>query len=348
MIDRTAGRAEHGRRAVPSTASAAERGAVTRVFITGANGFIGRALAARLTRSGHQVSGVDLRADPERGVVAGDVGVAGPWADAAAGADWVIHTAALVSNVPDLDTAWRVNVVGTRAVLDAAVAGGCRRFVHVSSVRAFSDLGFPDGVTEDHPVRPDGNPYVDTRVASEQVVLQAHAAGQLPVTIVRPGDVYGPGSRPWTVLPVRMIKENRFVLPALGRGVFSPVYLDDLVDGVLLAAAAPAAAGQVFTLTGGTGVSCAEFFGHYCAMLGRRGPVVLPTRIALALAGAVTAAARLRGADTEANPTAVRYLCRRGTYSIEKARRVLGYQPKIDLPEGMARTGRWLAEEGML
>ncbi|MFC7618225.1 NAD-dependent epimerase/dehydratase family protein [Actinokineospora soli] len=319
---------------------------MAKVFITGASGFIGRALADRLTADGHEVRGVDLRADPARGVVAGDIGAPGPWQDEVAGSDWVVHTAALVSNCPDLGTAWRVNALGTRMVLDEAK--GCARFVHVSSVRVFSDLGFPDGVTEEHPVRPDGNPYVDTRVASEQVVLQAHAAGQVPVTVVRPGDVYGPGSRPWTVLPVAMIKANRFVLPAMGKGVFSPVHIDDLVDGVLLAAASPRAAGQVFTLSGGVGVPCAEFFGHYCAMLGKRGPVVAPTPVALALARAVAAAARSRGAATEANPTAVRYLCRKGTYSIDKARGVLGYRPRVDLAEGMARLRPWLAERGML
>ncbi|RDI46726.1 NAD-dependent epimerase/dehydratase family protein [Nocardia mexicana] len=321
---------------------------MTKVFITGANGFIGRALATRLAAAGHEVCGTDLRADPARGVVAGDISSPGRWQDSVAGAEWVIHTAALVSNRPDLETAWRVNTAGTRAVLDAAATAGCTRFVYVSSVRAFSDLGFPDGVTEEHPVRPDGNPYVDTRVAAEQVVLQAHAAGRLPVTIVRPADVYGPGSRPWTVLPVAMIKADRFVLPAMGRGIFSPVYIDDLVDGILLAADSPHAVGQVFTLGGGVGVSCAEFFGHYYAMLGRRGPIVVPTPVALALARAMSTAARVCRADSEANPTAVRYLCRTGTYSIEKARRTLGYEPKVDLTEGMTRVRRWLADTGRL
>jgi nucleoside-diphosphate-sugar epimerase len=319
-----------------------------RVVVTGANGFIGRTVAARLRQRGDTVSGVDLRASPADAVTSGDISTLGAWRQSFENADLVIHTAALVSNAPTLDDAWRVNVVGTRNVLDAAVAAGVSRFVHISSVRAFSDLGFPDGVTEAHPVRPDGNPYVDTRVASEQVVLQAHAAREIAVTIVRPADVYGPGSRPWTILPVEMIKRNTFALPAMGNGVFSPVFIDDLVDGVLLASDSAAASGQVFTIGGGVSVSCKDFFGHYYRMLGRRGPLLLPTS-ALVLAARVSgAAAELVKRDTEMNTATVRYLCRTGTYSIAKAQRELGYQPQVGLLEGMDRTQTWLVAQGMI
>ncbi len=316
--------------------------------MTGAGGFIGRTLADRLRAEGAEVAGVDFVADPENGIVAGDVAEAGPWQAAAAGADVVVHTAAIVSNAYGLDESWRVNVLGTRNVLDAAAAGGVGRFVHISSVRAFSDLGFPDGVDEHHPVRPDGNPYVDTKIASEQVVLQAHAAGEVECVVVRPGDVYGPGSRPWTVLPLEFIKARRFLLPAMGRGVFSPVYVDDLVTGLTLAAQCPEAAGQVFTIGGARGVPAKEFFGHYFRMLGRRGPVCLPTPLAVAAASAAGFVERLRGRRTELNAASMRYLARPGGYSIDKARRLLGYEPQVDLDEGMRRTKAWLREQRLL
>lgn len=317
--------------------------------ITGASGFIGRTLAARLRERGDTVRGMDVRPDPDAGVVAGDVTDPASWQHVIEPGATVVHTAALVSNLPTLEEAWRVNTLGTRRVLDAAVARGAKRVVYLSSVRAFSDLGFPDGVTEDHPLRPDGNPYVDTRIAAEQAALQAHAAGEIEVTVVRPGDVYGPGSRPWTLLPVQMIKAGRFLLPAMGRGIFSPVYVDDLVSGLVLAADRPEASGQVFTLAGGVGVENRVFFGHYYRMLGKRGPVVMPTSAALALAASVARVNRLRGAsDDETNTTAVRYFCRTGTYSIEKARTMLGYDPQVDLDEGMRRTEAWLREVGEL
>jgi nucleoside-diphosphate-sugar epimerase len=319
-----------------------------RVFVTGASGFIGRALAERFAAAGAEVVGVDLAAAPERGVVAGDVTTPGGWQEAVAGADVVVHTAAIVSNAYDLETSWRVNVLGTRNALDAAARAGVGRFVHISSVRAFSDLGFPDGVDESHPVRPDGNPYVDTKIASEQVVLQAHAGGEVECAVVRPGDVYGPGSRPWTLLPLEIIRSNRFLLPAMGRGAFSPVYVDDLVDGLALAAEHPDAGGQVITIGGSGPVQAREFFGHYFRMLGKRGPLCLPTPLAVGLARIAGAAERARGQRTEINAASMRYLARPGGYSIAKARRLLGYAPAVDLAEGMRRTEAWLREQSLL
>jgi len=318
------------------------------VLITGASGFVGRRLSDRLRADGASVRGVDIATDLKREVVAGDIGEPGPWQDAAQGHEVVVHAAAAVTNTASDEVAWRTNVLGTRHALDAAAAAGCKRFVHLSSVRAFGDRDFPDGVDEHHPVRPDGNAYVDTKIASEQVVLQAHAAGEIECTVLRPGDVYGPGSRPWTILPVEAIRSNRFVLPAMGRGVFSPLYVDNLIDAIRSAADRPEASGEVITVTDGSGVSCRDFFGHYCRMLGKGEPRVLPTAAAIGLAAVPEAAAWIGGTGTEASRATMRYLARRGTYSTAKARRLLGFEPAVDLAEGMRRTEAWLQEHGLL
>jgi nucleoside-diphosphate-sugar epimerase len=317
-------------------------------FVTGASGFIGRAVAERLRAEGWDVRGVDVEADEPRGVVAGDVTEPGSWQRAATGTDLFVHTAAVVSNAVDAETTWRVNVLGTRRAVEAAHAGAGGRFVHFSSVRAFSDRHYPDGADETWPLRADGNPYVDAKVASEQVVLQAHAAGEIVATIVRPADVYGPGSRPWTILPIAAIKAGTFALPAMGKGIFTPVYVDNLIDAVLLAAIKPQGAGQVFTISDGQTLTTREFFGFYYRMLGRKGPVVLPTSVAVGLSAIGATIARIRGQPTERNPTTVRYLARTGGYSIDKAQRVLGYQPRIDVDEGMRRTEDWLRRSRLI
>lgn len=312
-----------------------------RVFITGASGFIGRALAARLRATGDEVLGVDLRGDPEQGIAAGDVRRPGAWQRGAAGCDVVVHAAADLSGRTErVRDFWTINVLATKHALDAAAAAGAARFVHLSSVTVFGS-DFPDGVDETHPVFPIGLPYADMKISSEQVVLQAHAERRMAVTVVRPGDVYGPGSGPWAVKTVELIKARQFLLPA--GGIFSPVYVDDVAAGVHTAATADAAAGQVVTLAGGIGVRNEDFFRPYFEALGRR-VTKLPPRAASALAALN---AKLPG-DRDANPRSVAYLSRRGTYSIAKARDLLGWQPATPLEEGQRRSIAWLREAGLI
>jgi nucleoside-diphosphate-sugar epimerase len=316
-----------------------------RVFVTGASGFLGRALCERYAADGHEVRGMDLAAEAARDVVAGDVAVPGPWQDHAAGCDLVIHTAAIVSLRTERPAeVWRANVLGTLHALEAAESGGAQRFVHFSSVTVFG-FDFPDGADERHPVAPTGLPYPDTKIASEQVVLQAQLEGRVDATIVRPGDVYGPGSRAWALLPAQMIRDRRLALPGGGKGVFSPVYVDNLVDGVVLAAASPEAVGQVFTLSDGVGIANRDFFAPYAELVGRR-LVTLPTPVAMLAARVVQRAARHRPGDNDVNPLALRYMLRRGTYSNAKARRVLGWEPAVPLEEGLVRTVDWLHSQG--
>ena len=319
-----------------------------RVFITGANGFIGRALARRYRDYGAEVCGVDMSADPAWNVVAGDVRDVDRWRRHLDGADLVIHTAAVVSMVAPMRAAWEVNCHGTRRLLTACREGGTTRFVQLSSVAAFG-FDFPDGVDESWPLITNGNSYTDTKITGVHTILAAHAGGELDCTIIRPGDVYGPASRAWVVVPVQMMTSRQFILPDRGRGIFSPIYIDDLVDGVVLAAGLQQGAGQVFTLAHGKGVTCAEFFGHHWRWLGRKGSIPsLPKSVAIGLAEAGAKLARLAGKSTEMGRGSIGLLSRRGTYSIEKARRLLGFEPKVDLAEGMRRSEAWARSSGLV
>lgn len=314
--------------------------------VTGASGFIGHALTDALRADGWDVRGVDLT--PAPGVVVGDISRSGAWEQALAGADVVVHAAALVG-MPfprQPERYWRVNVVGTRRVVEAARAGGVRRLVLVSSVVVFGN-DFPDQVDETYPVRPTGVPYADTKIAAEQVVLAAHAAGELEVTVVRPGDVYGPGSV-WVEQPLRLMRRATAAVPGRGRGVFSPVYLDDLVAGVLAAATTPGAEGRVLTLSGGVGVPAGEFFDHLGRLAGVPVPKV-PTW-SLGAAGRVGGTvAALVGRSVALSPDVAHYVGdRRGTYSIERAGRVLGWKPTVALDDGMVRVAQWARESGRL
>jgi nucleoside-diphosphate-sugar epimerase len=321
--------------------------APSRVFITGALGFIGRRLAEHYSQLGAEVRGVDLREDRSLGVVAGDVTEPDEWQDHMKGAELVVHTAAVIGFGGRMERYWQVNAMGTHNALAGAARAEAQRFVHLSSIVVFGN-DFPDGVDESYPVRPTGSPYTDTKIAGEQAVLAAHAAGDVPCTIVRPGDVYGPRSGPWAISVTKAVQSGMFALPEGGRGIFSPAYVDNLVDGIALAAAEPRAVGQVFTITDGIGVENREYFEHFTRWLGKPSPRSLPPAVMRAATWPVEKAAELRGGESDMNPATVDYMCRRGTYSIGKAREMLGYEPRVPLEEGMERMRAWLAAEGLI
>jgi nucleoside-diphosphate-sugar epimerase len=321
-----------------------------KVFITGANGFIGRALADRFRALGSAVVGVDLNANRELNVHAANVARPGDWQALAKGCELVIHTAAVVSNAAPAALYRSVSLGSARLAVQAAVSGDANRFLHLSSIAAYGlDFG-TDRVESDDIALLSGFPYCDAKAASEHPVLAAHAAGEMACTIVRPGDVYGPGSRPWVLIPLEMMKKRQFLLPAGGRGLFSPVYIDNLLDGMVAAALNPAGSGQIFNITDGQSLPCVEFFTPHWRWAGHRGkPPVLPT----AVAKTVTRAGEwllndVLKQNTEISAGSLAMMTRQAGYSIAKAQRLLDYRPAVDLETGLRRTGEWLLQQRLV
>jgi nucleoside-diphosphate-sugar epimerase len=317
-----------------------------KVLITGGTGFIGKVLAAAYRQRGVEAVGVARHPDAALGVVAGDVSDPAPWAHHMDGCDIVYHTAALVSLVGNRDEAWTVNVKGTQRLLNEAAKRGVKRFVHVSSVAA---MGFEsdDGADETWPLMPNGNTYTDSKIAAEHASLAAHASGSIDVTIVRPSDVYGLDSA-WIREPLAMMQARQFMLPNSGEGHFSPIHVDDLVAGMILAGEHENAPGEIFILANG-GCTTREFFTHHWRWLGREGsPPALPARFLKAVAGAGGGLARAIGAKTEMGTGAIAILTRPGGYSTRKAETLLGFKPKIALADGMADVERELRRLGRI
>ena len=307
------------------------------VGITGGGGFIGTALARALRAAGAEVRGLDLddRAAGAWAELGGDLRTGDVTDPATAtafcrGLDTVVHTAAIVAESGAWDAFRAVNVEGPRTVATAARQAGVRRFVHLSSVMVYG-FDFPDGITEDGPLDGADNPYCQTKIESEAAVLELHEPGTFDVYVVRPGDVYGPGSVPWTIRPVTLMRDGLWATIEGDTAIQNHVYIDNLVDGILLVLDR-GTPGEPYVLTDDARTPAREFFGRYLAMLGRDDVPEISAEDALAL-----------GVD----PEAVRYLCRRATYSCERAK-ALGYVPAVDLDEGMARTRDWLAGEGLL
>lgn len=319
------------------------------VFITGASGFIGQALVKRYRAAGAQVRGMDLRADPANDIVAGDLTRPEQWAEHAKGCELFINTAAVVSLAAPWKLYREVSVRGVRNCLDVAIAAGAKRFVQFSSVAALG-WQYPEQADErcDVVIGTDYR-YGVAKGASEHMVLAAHGAGEIECTVVRPGDVYGPGSRAWLSEPLKMAKAGALILPDGGRGRWTPVYIDDLLDGVMLAAGLAQAAGQIFHISAAESVSCKEFFSHHWRWAGRSGsPRSLPRCLAVALTYCIWSVNRLLQRSNEVTPDTMYMFSRTGGISIEKARQLLGYQPKVALDEGLRRSEVWLREVGQL
>jgi nucleoside-diphosphate-sugar epimerase len=315
--------------------------------ITGIGGFIGRRLAEVARDREMRVRGLEqseesAKAPRESGaeVVVGDVCDPAAASAACAGADVVVHTAAVVREDGPRELYDRVNVGGTTEVARAARAAGARRFVHISSVMVYG-FDYPPDVAEDGPLRGEGNPYCETKIESERVVRAQNQPGVFDVTVIRPGDVYGPGSVPWVVRPYDLMKAGLFVLPGGQRGVVNAVYVDNLVDAIL--AAIERDASDVFNVSDGVAIPCIDYFRPIAEAAGLRRIRTAPAGLLRAAFTLAQAGASLVGRESPAAPSAVDYLMRPHAYSIGKARRELGFAPAIGFDEGMQRVRAWLA-----
>jgi nucleoside-diphosphate-sugar epimerase len=317
-----------------------------KVLITGANGFIGNRLLQHYKSQGIAVIGVDLTGNQED-IFQGDIGQPESISHLLADCEVVIHTAALVSNaIADADM-WRVNVLATHNLVEAAKKHNVKRFVQISSIVAYGNTAAGE-LNEDHPVHADGGSYVLTKLASEHAVLAATVNSTMELVIIRPGDVYGPGSRPWVVLPVEAIKKGQFMLPAKGEGFFRPIYIDDLIRGVVLATACKEAAGEIINLSCEGYITTAEFFSYHYRWLNKRGPLKVSTGLALFAAAAASKIAAVTSGVNEASVATVRQLSTNSWFSIAKAERILGWKPEVSLDTGMQASQEWAQAQGLI
>lgn len=313
---------------------------MTVIAITGVGGFIGQRMVERARALGWQVRGIDhSAAAAERSralgadVTVADINDHDALKAVFVGADYVFHTAAIVAEDGAPADYQRVNVDGTRSVCQAAVISQVKRLVHLSSVMVFG-FDYPEEVSEDGPLKGQGNIYNETKITSEAVALSFNTPDALGVIVIRPGDVYGANSQPWLLRPVELLRQNLFALPDFGRGVINHVHVDNLLDGVFLALEKDTI-GEVFTITDGVATPCRKFFSFHASIAGKALIPLLPT---WALAGFMRASLplwKLRHVAPPASAEGIRFLLRRHRYSIAKARRVLGYEPRISLEQGM-------------
>ncbi len=322
------------------------------ILITGANGSIGSRLAQRFSAAGVRVRA--LVRDLERSlklrdlagveIVRGDLTQPESLLGCMDGCAVVYHCAAKL-----VSTDWRgcrqVNVGGTQALLEEAVSTGIERFIHLSTIGVYvSSEG--DAIAEDFPWPKSNNPYFRTKQDAESAVQAASRA--VPVVILRVGDVIGPGQYAWTVDFIERIKKGTLLPPTDAEsGILNPVYIDNLLDALLVVRSHPAALGQVFNIVDETPIPMSDYIRRLARMTGKRVPA-LPGFLLKAGSAALTAGERLRGHPVSFDFEMVDYMLRKGLIDGGKARSRLGWAPAVGLEEGFRRTEEWLRAEGYL
>lgn len=317
-----------------------------RYLVTGAGGFIGSHLVRRLVGEGCEVVAADLARPPN--LPAGAEFARCDLRDRASvrravessRATYAVHLAARVGDQGPAEDFEALNVTGTQWVLEALGDAGFAHTIHVSSIVVVGQDAGPMA-TEAARVVTDGPPYTATKARGELVAKRLQLQGA-PVTVVRPGDVYGVGSTPWVVRPIELLRRRQMVLVEGGRGHFAHLHVENLVDAFLRVFATPAARGETFVVTDGdVHMTMGEYFGRLADAVGLRPPALsLPRAAARALAGVVEAGARLTGTTAPFTRAAVDYVLRSGSFDIRKAREVLLWAPRVTLEEGLREIGR--------
>ena len=232
----------------------------------------------------------------------------------------------------------RLNVGALRLLLDAAVEARVGRLVHVSSLGVYEGR---DHFGTDESTPPAANSldaYTRSKTEAEALVLEYFRDKDLPATIVRPGFIYGERDR--TVLPklLTVLRKGRFVYFGSGDQALNCIYVKNLVHGLFLAAESPSAVGEVFNVTDGKRVSKREFVARVAQLAGLKPPRrKIPLWLARFLAEAMEKAAKRRGATEPplVNKARYKFLGLNLDYSIDKARRLLAYEPPFSTEQGL-------------
>jgi nucleoside-diphosphate-sugar epimerase len=325
-----------------------------KALVTGASGFLGSALVRALAARGAAVT-VLVRATSTRAafagcpvaVVTGDMADRAALARAAQGADTVFHCAGRVADWGPREDFLRVNVEGTRNILEASRGAGVRHFLHISSLVV---VGVPDTnpVTETTPYTTSYfHPYVETKVLAERLVLDCYTRYRLPVTIIRPGIIWGPGDT--TIFPRLEQLARKGLMVTIGRGnnVLCLSYIENLVAALLRAAEKPPA-GEIYSVADEQRITSGEFFSELAAVLGLPRPrMAVPFSALFAAACLCETWARLmRSAQAPLMTRLGLYLW--GTHyiaDITKVQQKLGYRQPVSFKEGMRRLAVWYREQ---
>lgn len=334
---------------------------MSKVLVTGGNGFVGRHLVDALVERGDDVLVVDLAASASRDGIAYrqvDITDCDAVQQACQGMDAVFHNASVVHTKQNLkDFVWKVNLDGTRHVLEGCQKHGVPKFVYVSSGSVVYEGKDIENGDESLPYASVSQaPYADSKIAAEKEVLAANGEAGVATVAIRPHVVFGPGDQRFLPALLKHAKSGKLRFQ-VGRGVWLSdyTYVGNLVDSLLLAERAlsldAAAAGQAYFVTNGEPMPFWDFVRKVIARL-QLPPIraKIPHQLVYAIAAVKEGIDTLRGGTLNAEDGltrfAIRYMCTHHYFSIDKARADLGYEPQVSVDQGIELTCQHLQDIG--
>ena len=324
------------------------------ILLTGGTGFVGSHVADALTQRGDHIRAlVREKSDTAHlhslnvECVKGDFTDADAVRQAVEGVDAVIHCAAKVGDWGNVEEYRKINVEGLRVLLEAVRGKPLQRFVHLSSLGVY-EARHHYGTDESEPLPSqhiDG--YTQSKVECETLALNEHRKYETPITILRPGFIYGPRDR--TLLPrlAQRLKNDDVVYFAKGKNALNTTFVGNLVDAIMLALDKPEAVGEIFNITDGELVTKRRFFENVADGMGLSRPKMsIPIWLARILAK--WRESKFRHQNRPEPPRITQAILKFAglnlDFSIAKARMELGYTPTTSFNDGMEQAVRWLKE----
>src|SRR3989440_1636176 len=326
-----------------------------KVLITGATGLLGGHLIKELEQRNEQIRALVLpveNADSllKQGVevMRGDITDASTLAPAVQDVDLIFHLAGMMGVWRPLSHYRLVNVTGSENLYKAAQKAGVRRFVHTSSHTVYG-LGHGRFMTENDPLRPDPDPYSITKAEGDRLIRRLMLSSDMETVILRPGTFFGPGDRLHFGRMAQKMKDGKGVIIGRGNNALPFCYVTDVVQGFLLAAYHEKAPGNVYNITNDRPLTQQEIFDAIADAVGgvrpKRHLPYLPVYYgAIAAEKVVAPATRTKPFVTQLGAM---MFGSDNKHSVEKARRELGFEPKVDLREGIKRAAECVNARAM-
>ncbi len=316
-----------------------------KVLVTGANGFIGSNLCRRLLSEGYEINALVRKSSDLQFIEGlplqrhyGDITLSETLKPALEGVNTVFHVAGLAADWGPYSLFERINFHGTQNVANAAAKAGVKRFVYVSTV-AFHGFG-KQNVTEDNPPAKNMIPYARTKFMAEQWLWGFAKKYPMEITAVRPGNVFGANDRTFLFKYIDAILQGKFAEINHGKSMTCPVYVENLVDIMLLVAIESKAVGNAYLATDGLDICWHEFNEALAKQLDIPMPKTsLPYGLAMAAAKSYYVAHRLLKLRSE--PFLTPYRINNGGkdyhFSIRKLKDHFGYTPKVGLEDALKK-----------